>query len=49
MEAKLNTNTWSNQLPTVVLYEKGREWARLPPAEAINNPSKQSYDSSSDQ
>ncbi|GBG00338.1 hypothetical protein Rsub_13070 [Raphidocelis subcapitata] len=40
MEAKLNTNTWSNQLPTVVLYEKGREWARLPPAEAINNPSK---------
>jgi hypothetical protein len=40
MEAKLNTNTWSNQLPTVVLYEKGREWGRLPPAEAINNPSK---------
>jgi hypothetical protein len=29
-ELKLRPNAWSNQLPAVVRYTKGRETARLP-------------------
>lgn len=39
----MTSNTWSNQVPSVVLFEKGKEWGRLPPAEAANDPSKTNY------
>ena len=39
-DMKMTTNTWSSQLPAVVLYEKGREWGRLPPEESANDPTK---------
>ncbi len=29
-DLKLTSNTWSNQLPAAVVYEKGKEVARLP-------------------
>lgn len=42
-ELKLTSNTWSNQLPAVVLFERGKEWGRLPPASVANDPSKRNY------
>jgi hypothetical protein len=32
-ELRVETSTWSPALPAVVLYERGREWNRLPPSE----------------
>lgn len=40
-EVRMTCNTWSNQLPAVVLYEKGKEWGRLPPVGS--DPSKRNY------
>jgi hypothetical protein len=39
-ELKIGSNTWSNQLPTVVLFDKGKEWGRLPAEAVLSNPFK---------
>lgn len=42
-EMRLSCNTWSNQLPSVMMFQKGKEWGRLPPASAANDPGKTNY------
>jgi hypothetical protein len=40
---KLSSNTWSNTLPSVLMFEKGREWGRLPSEAVAGDPSKRNY------
>jgi hypothetical protein len=42
-EQRLNSNTWSNQLPSVILYERAKEWGRLPPLEAASDATKRNH------
>ena len=39
-ELRLSSNTWSNVLPSVLLFDKAKEWGRLPPLEAAGDPTK---------
>lgn len=37
-ELRLSSNTWSNVLPSCILFDKAKEWGRLPPPEAAGDP-----------
>lgn len=41
-ELRLTTNTWSGALPAVVMFDKAKEWGRLPPPESPNDPARRS-------